>query len=252
MFSESRMNWGVLVVLVLALGCVARPEDEDALSLGDGLSDDESDLGRVGAGDEMDADLGAGFAAADTGGVSCSVDIKPAQELMIRSLAVVNDPVRTVWSGANRPGSANGAWHFGRLMDSMAEGNDAAGFVRSWLGQWETDQQVNGFTVPSRTAIRELVIDPWPKRRDGQLDLTRAPMRLLAIVNRVDLGDGNGRCGEGRFVFGVLGPSREALSFTVILEYGLPGSTPSECLQWAIDWHALGALRLGSARYNTA
>jgi len=53
-----------------------------------------------------------------------------------------------------------------------------------------------------------------PRTPDGKLDLHRAPMQLLAIVNRFDLNLTEGNAGEGRFVFGVLGPGRTSASTT--------------------------------------
>src|SRR5690606_792741 len=113
-----------------------------------------------------------------------------------------------------------------------------------------------------------------------RLDLSKAPFRLLAIVNRIDLrSDGGGyggggviggpiraadapgamiapdamiapapmpvHAGEGRFVFGVLDPQGRPLPFTVIFEYELPASDPREVLGWARSWHALGEVPFG-------
>lgn len=178
----------------------------------------------------------------------CPVSV--GRELMVTALSVVNDPVRTRWSGAlnNR---SDGAWHFGRLMTAMAGTKDPAVFVRSWLNQWAAPRTVNGEVVPARAIAS--VINAWPKRPDGKLDLTRAPFRLLAIVNRLDLRNlAAGKAGEGRFVFGVLDASGNALQFTVILEYNLPGSTQADVTAWANRWHALGALPIGSAAYRSA
>jgi hypothetical protein len=182
---------------------------------------------------------------------TCS-NVAPAKELMITHLNVVNDSVRTRWTGSFTNAS-DGAWHFGRLMSQMAPaGADASDFVRTWLRQFATDRTINGQTVPARSAIDD-ILAAWPKRADGNLDLTKPPMRLLAIVNRMDLRNlARGRAGEGRFVFGVLDPSGNPLSFTVILEYNLPATTQAELLDWASDWHDLGTLTLGSAAYRTA
>jgi hypothetical protein len=182
----------------------------------------------------------------------CSVTVNTGRELMIRALGVVEDPVRTRWTGSTANAS-DGAWSFGRLMKNMAGTNDARDFVRAWLGRWQADRTVNGFTIPARTRIKDLVIDPWPKDANGKLDLTKAPLRLLAIVNRMDLRNlAQGNAGEGRFVFGVVDRSGNPLSFTVILEYKLPATTVEEATSWANAWHGLGALTPGSAEYNAA
>ncbi|MFZ5438834.1 MAG: hypothetical protein ACOZQL_02435 [Myxococcota bacterium] len=167
---------------------------------------------------------------------------------MIRDLAVVEDPVRTRWTG----GTTDGAWTFGRLMTAMAGSNDVDAFVRNWLSHWSATQNINGFNVNPRGSLQSLVVAPWPTV-NGRLDLTRAPFRLLAIVNRMDLRDlSQGSAGEGRFVFGVVDANGNPLQFTVIFEYRLPATTSAEVTQWAQDWHALGALTVGTAAYNQA
>lgn len=182
----------------------------------------------------------------------CSVSVLPGRELMIRNLGVVEDAVRTKWTGSSTD-PKDGAWTFGRLMTNMAGANDPEVFVRNWLSRWETDRSVNGFVVPARTSIRSQVISSWPKLANGELDLKKAPMRLLAIVNRMDLRNlAAGNAGEGRFVFGVTDAAGNPLSFTVILEYKLPATTLGEAQEWANQWHALGAMTPGTAAYNDA
>ena len=177
------------------------------------------------------------------------VTVDPARELMITHLSVVEDKALT--DGATSP---PGAWSFRALMEGVAGPRDASAMVLAWLRTWERDQTVNGFRVPARPQMRTLVTEPWLRRSGGaRLDLAKAPFRLLAIVNRIDLRGGTPyaptSAGEGRFVFGVLGPAGEPLSFTVILEYGLPAADPQAVQGWARSWHALGQVPFG-ARYN--
>jgi hypothetical protein len=187
-----------------------------------------------------------------TAHLDCAVPIVPERELFIRDVGVVEDALRTQWTGGSGD-PRDGAWSFGRLMAKMSGPVPPEDFVRSWLAHWETAQTVNGQTVPARTAILSQVTNAWPRRADGKLDLTRAPLRLLAIVNRVDLRDLSlGSAGEGRFVFGVLGPSGQSLPFTVILEYDLPAQTRADVKAWAQRWHQLGTLVPGTAEYNAA
>lgn len=172
-----------------------------------------------------------------------------ARELMITDLSVVEDKVLT--DGRSTP---PGPWSFRALMEGIAGPRDASQLVLDWLRTWERDQVVNGFRVPARPQMRTLVTQPWLQRSGGKkLDLALAPFRLLAIVNRIDLRGGSAyapsNAGEGRFVFGVLGPAGEVLSFTVILEYGLPARDARELQGWAESWHALGQVPFG-ARYN--
>ena len=90
------------------------------------------------------------------------------------------------------------------------------------------------------------LLDAWPRTGEGRIDLGRAPLRLIAISNRMDLGDDSDAlspAGEGRFVFALTrGPgderSSELVPATIILEYSLP---PTRSVgQWAATWHALG------------
>jgi hypothetical protein len=173
---------------------------------------------------------------------ACTIDRQA--ELVITSLPVVEDPVRTA------PG---GAWHFGTLMKAMAGNQDPSTLVRQWLRTWNTAQTVNGMPLPARAQMQTLVLGPWEQRSGGAnkpLDFNTAPFRLLAIINRMDLRQPGVQAGEGRFVFGVLDAQGKPLEFTVILEYALPGSSPEAILAWARDWHALGQLGLGSANYK--
>lgn len=178
--------------------------------------------------------------------------VRTAQELLIRDVSVVDDPVRTSFDGDPADARA-GVWTFARLMENMAPtAEQAPAMVRAMFDTWLTDQVVNGFSIPARPELQSLVLDPWPKLADGRLDLTRAPLRLLAIVNRIDvrLLD-QGHAGEGRFVFGVLSP-RGTEEFTIILEYRLPATTEADVLDWAARWHALGSLPFPSEEYNAA
>lgn len=183
-------------------------------------------------------------------GAAATCPIAVGRELMITAVSVVEDPVRTKWTGS-LVNKNDGAWQFGRLMTAMAGTKNPSDFVLAWLNQWSANRTVNGELVPARTAISS-IINAWPKV-GGKLDLTKAPFRLLAIVNRLDLRKlSAGKAGEGRFVFGVLDAAGNPLQFTVILEYNLPGSTQADVDSWAARWHALGTLAIGTAGYNAA
>ena len=170
--------------------------------------------------------------------------INRSAELAITALPVVEDPVRTA------PG---GAWSFGTLMRAMAGDQDPSAMVRQWLKTWATAQTVNGQTLPARTQMLTKVLNPWESKSGGAsqpLDFSKAPFRLLAIMNRMDLRNPGVQAGEGRFVFGVLDSAGNPLQFTLILEYALPGGSPEAIQLWAHDWHELGQLAVGSAAYN--
>lgn len=177
------------------------------------------------------------------------IRIDPDRELMIRELQVVNSPRAT---------DPSGPWHVRSLFASMAGTEDPSAFVLAWLRTWETDQVINGLTVAARPEIGPRVINPW-KRASNQegvpdsaarLDWSRAPFRLLAIVNRMDLArvtpsGAVENAGEGRFVFGVTDltqpdPATTKPEFTVIFEYQLPARSRVELRAWADRWHGLG------------
>ncbi|WP_224369607.1 hypothetical protein [Hyalangium versicolor] len=170
--------------------------------------------------------------------------ISRSAELAITALSVVEDPVRTV------PG---GAWSFGTLMKAMAGDQDPSALVRQWLKTWTTPQTINGITLPARSQMLSRVLGPWEAKSGGAnqpLDFSKAPFRLLAIMNRMDLRNPGVQSGEGRFVFGVLDPQGNPLEFTVILEFALPGGSPEAIQRWAKDWHELGQLGLNHPNYN--
>jgi len=216
------------------------------------------------------------------------------KSLLITDLSVVEDPLRT-WDPCQPDrGTRLGAWTFGRLMTDMcnqaATGLDPSDFTRRWLRSWQHDLSINFDTVTNRNlAIVAQVINDWEQASGGPgapLDLSIAPFRLLAIVNRVDLrgnpGYGgvnsddpcNPSCigGEGRFVFALVpglrrtggggggygggGPdiiqsSCDASEFTVIFEYCVPKRTCEEIKQYAMQWYALSQLEFG-AGFNAA
>ena len=169
-------------------------------------------------------------------------------EVIANDLSVVDDPVRTA------PG---GAWTFGQLIRRLApDSATAIAMVKSLLITWNTAQQVNGFSVlPRGFNAGTAMLSQWPKK-DGDLDLDRAPMDLLGIVNRMDLRSvASGSAGEGRLIFQrsiADGPLRLPVSFNLILEYRLPAENEQDVRRWADRWHNLGALPFPSEEYNAA
>ncbi|MGH8081859.1 MAG: hypothetical protein ACREP7_14895 [Lysobacter sp.] len=187
--------------------------------------------------------------------------VRPERSLMVTAPSVVEDPVRT-FDACTNTGNPNGAWTFNRLMTNMANqpvtGVNPSDFVENWLRTWGTATTINTFPVPARSPVITQVLNTWPRLSNGKLDLTRSPMRLLAMVNRVDLRTnaayGGGSAGEGRFVFGVIRPGTGCTvhRFTVILEYGVPINGCTAVRSYAQQWGNLGGLVLGSPSYNAA
>jgi len=95
-----------------------------------------------------------------------------------------------------------------------------------------------------------------PERDGGEvdacLDLARAPFRLLAIPNRIDLHASTN--GEARFVYGAVDASGAGRPKTVIIELEPPATNPRSGIaltrqNWAAAFHMLGGLPFGP-RYN--
>lgn len=206
------------------------------------------------------------------------------QVLMITDLSVVQDPARTVdpCTGAGNP---NGPWTFKHLMTEMANpaasGINPSTFVERWLQHWLVPQTINSDNVPARPQMASLINQWRTASGGGDLDLSIAPFRLLAIVSRLDLattrGGGSGYAarggdfldaGEARFVFGVvlppgyvndgffnampLGGGCRSLPFTVIFEFRVPKCNCIGVRSWARQWVHLASLPFPSAAYNKA
>lgn len=149
-----------------------------------------------------------------------------------RELEIVDDDVVSDERAKNASG---GAWSFRHLAVETAGGSE------------DVAARVVERAFADSPAFAD-VLAGWPRDGAGYLDLSRAPMRLIAISNRIDLGtapDAVSEAGEGRFVFAVTrGPAdddaNESTAATVILEYALgPARSPAE---WADAWHALGRI----------
>lgn len=163
-----------------------------------------------------------------------------------RELELVDDEIV---GGPRAKNAGGGAFSFRHVAVSLSGSEDAA------------SADLHDTLAALGPATAREVLCPWLREtaangcdeacgacRARRLDLSRAPMRLLAISNRVDLGDEPGalsEAGEGRFVYGVTrGPGDDPASaprkLTVIVEYALPPTrSPAG---WAEAWHALGAL----------
>jgi hypothetical protein len=205
--------------------------------------------------------------------------------LILRSLPVVTDPART-FDPCTGGGNPNGVWTYNHLATTMANpaasGIDPSLFVENWLRHWLSTQVINADRVPSRIQMQQ-IINQWKNESGGvKLDLAKAPLRLLAILPRVDLrktsaGGGSysnnisGKfldAGELRFVFGfVLKPgwsdagfigavpipgtnNCRALPFSLIIEYKVPKCECKAVRDWARRWVDLRLYTPGTAAYN--
>lgn len=161
--------------------------------------------------------------------------VDPYRELIYVHNDIVGD--------ANLASSAgNGHWSFRWLVEQMTPaGMDPADFVANWLQDFHATS-VNGFGLTDRFGIDDFLAR-WPRRPDGKLNLAKAPFRLRAIMNRLDVAEQEHDIGEGRFVFAAVDPQFGfPLSFTVIFEYNLPKLSNNATLQqsrtaWAKLFH---------------
>lgn len=176
--------------------------------------------------------------------------VSDSHELMITEPSVVADPVRVGGEGvASDP--RTGAWSLRHLLEEMASTPaDAPAMMEQVLRSLTVPQVINGFTVPARRgAIDEL--NSWPRTPDGQLDLARAPVRLTAIVNRIDLRDlDRGSGGVVSFIFTLL-ENGFPIDANLMFEYDLPAASEDDVVAWAQAFHALGALSFSEA-YSAA
>ena len=195
--------------------------------------------------------------AGSTNKAACVVD--PTRELFITNVSVVDDCFRTTWVGACPPPvlpATRGAWTFGKLVEGIFGTNNPVTLsteVTRTLSQWKIVQVVNGEAVPARPAVTAQIINPWLAASGGvQLDMKKAPFRLLAIVARLDLRqNAPWTAGEGRFVFNLLDATGNTTQYMLILEYGLDAAGCTDVLNWANTWHNLGTLPFGP-NYNAA
>lgn len=196
-----------------------------------------------------------------------------ARSLLVTDPLVVRDPTR-VYDPCTDTGDGKGAWSFGHLMTEMANtpvtGVSPSLFVEQWLKLWMANQVENTFSAAARTRAQNLIDDWRAASGGGDLDLAKAPFRLLAIVNRTDLGTMAGSIGgygassvafdgqgEMRFVFGLAIPPSYSFKaynpiggainsggcllepFTAIFEYSILRDTCVDIKNWNDQWRAL-------------
>jgi hypothetical protein len=138
-------------------------------------------------------------------------------------------------------------------------GNKSAGTqLQAWLDNWNANSTIETMPVTARKDVDPDVMTPWKAHPPGgKYDLDKAPFRLLAIANRVDLADnllyGPGSAGQVRFVFGAVAPNTcERLRFTVGIELDVVLADCAAATAWAQKWIDLADHDLGSIDYNNA
>jgi hypothetical protein len=209
------------------------------------------------------------------------VTVVPSHELMVIDPHVVEDGSRESQGGGQLgrtydaclsvPGNPVGAWTFRKLWMSVVNTTSvpvAEQALQSFLGNWQNNQTINtNFVVIPRNSSSDPslgmsgLLQNWPKDpvpnsncAGGHCPSVEAPVRLNAIVNRIDLsGQPNQTAGgELRFVFGLTagvgsqgqcfvdsgnGSGPPNVFFNIIFEFHVP---PSYTLpQWAAAWDSL-------------
>jgi hypothetical protein len=187
------------------------------------------------------------------------------KELLIIEPSVVGDRR----AASDQP---DAPWSFRRHLQDLA-GRDAAGDLAwTWLSQWRWGYTVTTApgvpdaaraAVTPRPSVDDQLICPWLRLtpangctptcttcNDRRLDLARAPFRLIALVNRADLGEAAGPCsrdgGELRFIYTAVAPgSLTPLPFTVIFEYRVALPAGQDRRAWAAAWRELGRISFG-------
>ena len=189
--------------------------------------------------------------------------IERGRELLVTDGAVL--------SGA-RSDNANALapWSFRHAMEALAAASsvDPAAFVSGWLATWQTSATAaseGSLPLGARPDVQKDLVCPWLRLTpengcdetcaqcaSSKLDLSRAPFRLLAIVNRLDLAETTNGCkpeaSEARLLFMAMRPGTTTpLSFNAIFEYAVDGTNAGV----PQSWHALAALH-GNADYAAA
>jgi hypothetical protein len=207
------------------------------------------------------------------------------KSLMVRDLSVVEDVTRT-YDPCRSPnkGNPNGVWSFNTLVTNMANTPLTGVTPKQFLIDWVDNFVFKAIThpnssdiAPARNTSKERLIKAWMKNsgvpvpavagipvgwQSTNLKSAEFPVRLLAIVNRLDLrgnsGYGFSNAGEGRFVFcfvdsqngcntGGNGPG----TMTFIFEYGIPLTNCNAVKNYAQSWWNLRSTPFGST-YNIA
>jgi len=153
-------------------------------------------------------------------------------------------------------------WTFGHMMKEEAANRNvsASTFVTSFMDAWTTTADINGQTIPASMGPR--LRDSWTFFAGGStaLPLHKAPFKLIAIVNRIDLrrhrASGDPLGGELRFVFGFLGtaqcPPGADTEAAMIVEYSPNKGNENDVKDYGSRWLALSTMGVGTATEREA
>lgn len=214
-----------------------------------------------------------------------NIDDLRKKSLMVTDFTVVDDldrtydPCRKNRAGLPNKGQANGPWSFKTLMDNIANtpvtGVPTKDFVVEWVDKFlfnASTHSISTDSAPSRTAAKERFIKAW-MRNSGltvppqvpanwqslNLKVEEFPVRLLAIVNRLDLRGNHGygtlnNTGEGRLVFSFVDSNQNCSInenstgvMTFIFEYSIPIGKCDDLQAYASKWWDLHQHPFGSS-----
>lgn len=202
--------------------------------------------------------------------------IDPARSLLITDLSVVNDCRRTwdapTFRADGQPdlpavGCPDGKWTFNYLITQIANeettGVSPSALVQKWVETWKVDQALGEsgvYPIQKRTENFEILAKRWPGLKEGRADPAKAPFRLEAIVNRIDLRDnlifaprdpsGGINLGELRFIFTLNPATHDESQFSMILEYGVTTPSLSGARDYARRWVELSSIPIDSEHYR--
>ncbi|PZR34122.1 MAG: hypothetical protein DI538_17090 [Azospira oryzae] len=203
------------------------------------------------------------------------------KSLMVRDISVVEDLTRTYDPCRTNKGNANGAWSFKTLITNMSGTLTAEEFLIDWVDHTLFSQQSlpsSSDATTNRVNSQARLIKAWMKNsgitppatagvpanwQTSGLKAEEFPVRLLAIVNRLDLrgnpgyGSGFNNAGEGRFVFsfvdsndGCRNANNGPGTMTFILEYGIPITQCQALVDFGKQWWDLQSIAFGTD-FNT-
>ena len=205
------------------------------------------------------------------------------KSLMITNTSVVEDLTRTYDPCRTPKGNANGVWSFRTLVANMSNGfSTPEQFLVDWVDNFLFSLHtlpLSGDATTNRLPSKTKLIRAWLKncaiplpaaglpagwQTSPLLKAQEFPVRLLAIINRLDLRGNSGyggfsNSGEGRFVFCFIDSNAPACSngnngpgtMTFILEYGVPLKNCVAVKDYATKWWNLRTTPFG-AGFNTA
>ncbi len=228
------------------------PESFGASGLPDGLAMTDPKIGVITGMPERSGIFNAVLTATNrsgTGRKSIPVEITRLTHPVVwqKELFITNENVLM----NSRATQVGGPWHFSTVMRRLAgtdDNKEVSAFTLAWLRQWKKTTPVNGDPDDqSRNRIDTLIINPWIAASDGKeddLNWSEAPLRLIGIVNRIDLtkfSDADAlkpsALGEARLVFA----DKNGAQFYAIFEFQIPGPRTKQALiSWARRWRVLG------------